>query len=169
MAASSGFYVNPVSSATPGNGFNTLLYDTSTNQIVQSTGVGTTSSKTFVINHPIKENNYLVHACLEGPEAGVYYRGKDFISSGTYKKVIKLPEYTTLWKDFTVHVTCIGIPTLLGVSEVSNGYFSVFSIGTVKKDTMFNWVVYASRNDIEVEPLKNLVELKGDGPYRWIN
>jgi hypothetical protein len=40
---------------------NSLLYNT---------------SKTFIIDHPIKKDKYLVHACVEGPETGVYYRGK---------------------------------------------------------------------------------------------
>ena len=37
---------------------------------------GRDGAKTFVIDHPDDENKYLVHVCLEGPEAGVYYRGK---------------------------------------------------------------------------------------------
>ena len=37
------------------------------------------STKTFVIEHPNNVDKFLVHGCLEGPEAGVYYRGKDKI------------------------------------------------------------------------------------------
>ena len=33
----------------------------------------------------------------------------------------------------------------------------------------FFWVVYAKRNDIEVEPPKKKVKVNGEGPYRWIN
>ena len=36
-------------------------------------------TKTFIIDHPIDKNKYLVHGCLEGPEFGVYYRGKSEI------------------------------------------------------------------------------------------
>jgi len=46
--------------------------------------------KDFDIPHPTKEGWRLTHACLEGPEAGVYYRGKVINND----KII-LPEY---WK-----------------------------------------------------------------------
>lgn len=38
-----------------------------------------TSTKTFVIDHPIVPQSYLVHTCLYGSEAGVYYRGNQAI------------------------------------------------------------------------------------------
>ena len=59
--------------------------------------------KDFDIKHPTKEGWRLTHACLEGPEAGVYYRGKTINND----KII-LPEY---WKDLvdedtiTVNIT----------------------------------------------------------------
>ena len=34
------------------------------------------SWKGFDIKHPNKENHRLRHICLEGPEAGVYFRGR---------------------------------------------------------------------------------------------
>ena len=46
------------------------------------------SWKGFDIKHPNKENHRLRHICLEGPEAGVYYRGRL-----TNSNVIELPEY----------------------------------------------------------------------------
>ena len=30
-----------------------------------------------MIDHPIDKNEYLVHACLEGHESGVYYKKKN--------------------------------------------------------------------------------------------
>ena len=33
-------------------------------------------SKNFKINHPIKSDSYLVHSAIEGPESGVYFRGR---------------------------------------------------------------------------------------------
>ena len=110
----------------------------------------------------------MVHACLEGPESGVYYRGKGLIKSGNHRTQIKLPDYAVAFTDFTVHITCVGIPVLLGVSDVNYGYFDVCSDKSVKTDTEFNWIVYGKRNDIEVEPLKSKTSVKGDGPYRWI-
>jgi len=41
---------------------------------------GAIGSKTFVREHPLNKDKYLVHACLEGPEAGVYYRGERLIT-----------------------------------------------------------------------------------------
>ena len=144
------------------------MYDNSNNQIVKSTSDSQPSSKTFVIDHPNKSEQFLVHACLEGPEAGVYYRGKNIIKNGEYKTQIKLPEYTSIFKNFTVHVTCVGPPVLLGVSDVIDGYFNVYSDKCVQTNSEFNWVVYATRNDINVEPFKSSTIVKGNGPYRWI-
>ena len=47
--------------------------------------------KSFDIKHPSKEGWRLRYACIEGPEAGVYYRGRL-----KNQKIIKLPYY---WKD----------------------------------------------------------------------
>lgn len=45
-------------------------------------------TKKFDISHPTKPNHRLAHACIEGPEVGVYYRGKLKDNN-----VIELPEY----------------------------------------------------------------------------
>ena len=52
---------------------------------------------------------------------------------------------------------------ILTVSEVENNRFYVY--GT---NTKFFWTVYGKRSDIDVEPLKKDVNVKGDGPYLWI-
>ena len=44
--------------------------------------------KHFNIEHPTKENKRLVHSCLEGPENGVYIRGRL-----TNANIINLPDY----------------------------------------------------------------------------
>ena len=46
------------------------------------------TTKLFDIKHPTKEGYRLAHACLEGPENGVYVRGKL-----KNDKIILLPEY----------------------------------------------------------------------------
>jgi hypothetical protein len=48
-------------------------------------------------------------------------------------------------------------------SEVSNGAFTVY--GPPGK---FFWHVYGTRMDVEAEPLKSSVTVKGSGPYKWI-
>ena len=50
-------------------------------------GAFAASSKSFVINHPTKENKKLIHGSLEGPEYGVYHRGT------TQSNTITLPDY----------------------------------------------------------------------------
>ena len=121
------------------------------------------STKTFVIDHPLDENKHLVHACLEGPESGVYYRGKAEIKTDSI--VIDLPSYADkLAGDFTVQLTPIGKESKLYTSsEVENGKFTVYG-----KPGKFYWLVMGNRFDIEVEPLKDAKKLKSVGPYTWL-
>jgi hypothetical protein len=126
---------------------------------------GPTGSKTFIIDHPINANKHLVHVCLEGPEAGVYYRGKGEIKNEKWAE-IELPKYVDMLAyDFTVQITPIysGEIVTLNASEVENGRFYVYG-----KNTKFHWTVYGKRYDIEVEPDKGSVEIKGNGPYLYI-
>jgi hypothetical protein len=55
---------------------------------VSAGGITLTSRKSFDIPHPVKKGYRLRHVCLEGPEAGVYHRGRI-----TNSNVIELPEY----------------------------------------------------------------------------
>ena len=55
---------------------------------VSAAGITLTSRKPFDIPHPTKKGYRLRHVCLEGPESGVYHRGRL-----TKKNVINLPEY----------------------------------------------------------------------------
>jgi hypothetical protein len=130
------------------------------------------SSKTFVIDHPIHPNKYLVHACLEGPEAGVYYRGKGEIVNGTSVDV-QLPAYVGALcpgTDFTVQLTPIYDGTIrtsmLYASEVDPGTNSFRVYG---ENGRFNWLVHGKRFDIEVEPNKADVTRHGDGPYTYLS
>jgi hypothetical protein len=138
-----------------------LVYNNSTSEIRYNT------TKTFVIDHPINENKYLVHACLEGPESGVYYRGKGEIINNHSVTVI-LPDYVNyLATNLTVHLTSIyngqTITKPLQYSEVENNSFTVYG-----ENGKFSWFVYGKRSDIEVEPDKESVEVNGQGPYKWI-
>jgi len=124
--------------------------------------------KTFVIDHPLAADKHLVHACLEGPEIGVYYRGKGIIpDNGDEYVEISLPRYTKcLATNFSIQLTAINTKNIFyTTSEVNEdtGTFKVFG-----KPGAFFWHVYGSRGDIEVEPLKASVNVKGDGPYKWI-
>ena len=74
---------------------------------VSAAGITLTSRKPFDIPHPTKKGYRLRHVCLEGPESGVYYRGRL-----TGKNVIELPEY---WRGLvdpeTITVTLTQIKT----------------------------------------------------------
>jgi hypothetical protein len=125
------------------------------------------TAKTFVIDHPIDQEKYLVHACLEGPEAGVYYRGRAEICDDQTKSVtINLPSYASiLATDFTISLTQIydGRTTLLTTTDVVNNSFTVYG-----DCCEFFWIVYGKRASIDVEPLKDSVTVQGDGPYKYI-
>ena len=107
------------------------------------------TSKSFIIDHPTKEDKKLQYASLEGPENGVYVRGT------TDKETIDLPEY---WSELvhedsiTVVLTPIGKKQDLFIIEKSN---KLIKIGGAEGS--FDYVVYGERKDIdklEIEPLK---------------
>ena len=116
--------------------------------------------KTFIIEHPIENERYLVHACLEGPEAGVYYRGESKITNNEYVEIL-LPEYTKVFSNFTVHITPQS-RNLLYASKVVDSKFRVYG-----DNGEFYWLVHALRNKIKVEPLKTETRIRGEGPYMY--
>jgi len=140
---------------------------------------GPEGSKTFIIDHPLNylendESNdkYLVHACLEGPEVGVYYRGKGEIVNNKFV-LIKLPNYVSnLAYNFTIQITTIYNEDLMDdwsernykAGQVIDNSFKVYG----NKNGLFYWTVYGERAKIDVEPLKNNTLVKGTGPYTWI-
>jgi len=103
------------------------------------------SYKSFVIDHPTKENKQLVHASLEGPEIGVYFRGKS--TSNT----ITMPDYWDGLVDLdsmTVELTAIGSKQCLFVSSMeANGDVVVGS--NTDEPLNYYYVVYGERKDID--------------------
>ena len=164
-----GIFVTKIRESTVQNDvINLMHYDISNNEVVYNT------SKTFVINHPTDSNRYLVHACLEGPESGVYYRGRGEITNHR-SCTIHLPPYVAnLATNFTVHLTPIADPTTfrptLGstrvyyTTEVHDNQFDVFG-----ENGQFFWIVHGQRQEIQVEIEKTQVKLQGNGPYQWIS
>jgi hypothetical protein len=139
--------------------YSTVTYDSTNNQIYYDT------VKSFIIDHPVEQDKYFVHACLEGPEAGVYYRGVGEILDNQ-SVTIELPYYVDKFAtDFTVQITPIynGKINILNASELSNNLFTVYG-----DNCKFYWSVYGKRRDIDVEPLKSEVDVKGNGPYLYI-
>ncbi len=105
-------------------------------------------NKYFRIEHPAKPDAYLVHACLEGPESSVYYRGRAQLIDGC--ATIRLPDYfepLTRPEGRTVLLTPEGRePFLLSYESVADGTFMVY--GTAPGG-VFSWEVKAVRADVE--------------------
>jgi hypothetical protein len=157
-ASSNSFFVNPIRSSTT-TGTGSLTWNSTTGEVYCNT------SKTFVIDHPLDNDKYLVHACLEGPEAGVYYRGQSEITNGESVEVV-LPEYTKSFSQFTVQLTGIYNNNNINnynAGQVDDGKFIVYG-----QNGRFFWLVHALRESINVEPLKAETEVKGNGPYKYI-
>jgi hypothetical protein len=135
------------------------MYNLTTKQITYDI------AKTFIIDHPQDASKYLIHGCLEGPENGVYYRGKAIIEQDDYVE-ITLPDYV---KDFannlTVQIAPIGNKKRIHdhmVSEIENNKFTIYgSNGT------YHWLVHGMRSSINIEPNKDDVLVQGNGPYKW--
>ena len=161
-----GTFINPVRGQNSGttSTIRVAYFNTDTKELGYDAQV---SQKTFVIDHPDFNDRYLVHACLEGPESGVYYRGKGEIINNESVRIF-LPDYTkNLATDFTIQLTQIysgqKIVSPLQSTEIENGSFVVYG-----NNTKFHWLVQGKRSEIVVEPLKSSTNVKGDGPYRWI-
>ena len=119
--------------------------------------------KPFDLVHPTKgEGHRLRYACIEGPEVGVYYRGRLKESN-----VIELPYY---WKDLvhadsiTVQLQPIGSNQNLVIQEFNNE-FIVIAEDSTNTDLITDlstidcfYHVYGERKDIN--PL--IVEYEGD-------
>ena len=113
------------------------------------------TSKLFDIEHPTKGEGYrLAHACLEGPEHGVYYRGRL-----KNEKVIRLPSY---WKDLvnidtiSVQLQPIGAHQDIIVKRWDDEYVYLQAQGALPINCFFH--VYAERKDIG----KLTVEYEGE-------
>lgn len=122
---------------------------------VSAGGITLTSRKPFDIPHPTKEGYRLRHVCLEGPESGVYYRGRLL---NTNK--INIPEYWGGLVDpntITVNLTQIRTSQDLIVDEISweEKFIKVKSGSAVGIDCYY--VVYGERSDGE----KLIVEYEG--------
>jgi hypothetical protein len=172
VAGGQGGGVNTLAWSSDGSNWNGLgsnTFTSLTNAVVSRRVLPylpTSPAKTFVIDHPKDESKYLVHACLEGPEAGVYYRGTGTIAELETSVEVELPDYVdALAADLTVQVTPIynGAVRVLNASCVSNNKFTVYG-----DSGDFWWHVYGRRASVVVEPKKSSVSVLGTGPYRWI-
>ena len=115
------------------------------------------SWKGFDITHPNKPNHRLRHICLEGPEGGVYIRGR--LTNST---VIELPDYWNGLIDpesITVALTQIGFSQDLIVDKIEWGKTIHIKSGSGSNIDCY-YMVNAAR--IDGDPL--IVEYEGNTP-----
>ena len=112
--------------------------------------------KPFDLVHPSKgKGNRLRYACIEGPEVGVYYRGR----VRNKNNVITLPDY---WKDLvhtdsiSVQLQPIGAHQNVIVKRWDDSYIYLQAQGGMPVDCFFH--VYAERKDVN----KLVTEYEGD-------
>ena len=107
------------------------------------TGTLTATAKSFLIDHPTKDAMKLQYASLEGPENGVYVRGRLKDSN-----VIELPDYWTGLVDettITVNLTPVGSHQNLFVQDINDNQIIV---GCDEPVNCF-YTIFGERKDIE--------------------
>lgn len=116
--------------------------------------------KQFDIPHPIKKGYRLVHTCLEGPEIGVYYRGRLSDSN-----VIELPDY---WRGLVD-------PETITISLTPHSFYQELYVKSIEWGCTINvvnnaggpidcsYIVYAERKDVN----KLIVEYKEEKEHKY--
>jgi hypothetical protein len=118
-----------------------LTFDGSTLAV---TGHLDATTKSFVIPHPTKENMTLRHGSLEGPEYGVYHRGRLIEES-----VIELPEYWLGLVDdntISVQLTPNGSFQMLYVEKIEDNKVHVINEADEGIDCFY--IIHGERKDI---------------------
>ena len=113
--------------------------------ITTSVGGRSGNAKPFDMPHPSKEGYRLRYVCVEGPENGVYFRGRV-----VNKNVIDLPDY---WKDLVDHTTIsvqlqpIGAHQNVIVKRVEETQIHLQAQGGMPINCYYH--VFGERQDIE--------------------
>lgn len=105
------------------------------------------TTKSFLIDHPTKPGMKLRYGSLEGPENGVYVRGR---LTGSF--VISLPDYWTGLVDsstITINLTPIGKPQGLYVARITENKIVVAADHSFADDIDCFYTVFAERKDVE--------------------
>lgn len=111
-------------------------------------------SKTFTVAHPLDDSKDLIHACLEGPENGVFYRGEVTTKMG--QAMVELPDYfeaLTFPEDRSVLLTQIDDGEELAALAASPVVKGKFRIRSNVRTVRVAWEVKAVRK-VGVERLK---------------
>jgi len=121
-----------------------MLWDESADELI-IVGDFSATSKSFVITHPTKPGKTLRHGSLEGPEHGVYIRGK--LVDG---ETIELPDYWIGLVDedtLTVQLTPSGRFQRLYVDNISNSTVTIANEDDDPIDCFY--FVQAERKDVD--------------------
>lgn len=124
---------------------------TATGSLVVIGGVGISgalnaTTKSFNIGHPTKPGKQLRYGSLEGPEFGVYIRGR--VQGNT----IELPDYWTKLVDpdsITVDLTPISKHQKLYVEKIENNTVYIGIDGWFAKDINCFYTIYGERADVD--------------------
>ena len=121
---------------------------------LQVAGSFAATTKSFVIDHPTKEGMKLRYGSLEGPENGIYIRGR---LNGN--NIIELPKYWTKLIDedsITVNLTPIGKHQKLYVADIVDNTVIIGNDNLLQKEINCFYTVFAERIDVE----KLIVEIE---------
>jgi hypothetical protein len=128
-----------------------------TSTVITVSGSIKATTKSFKIDHPLDpKNSYLEHGSLEGPEHGIYQRGR---ASG-YKEVeVLLPDYFIALSEenYSILITP-RINAHLYVSNSNKTCFKVKRIGGSifsKQYIEFDYFVVAERKDVKIELIQS--------------
>jgi hypothetical protein len=111
---------------------------------LQVEGSFAAQTKSFVIPHPTQEGKTLQHGSLEGPEHGVYHRGR--LSEGS---VIQLPEYWTGLVDedtISIQLTANGDFQMLYVEKIEDN--QVFVANAADEGIDCFYLIHGERKDV---------------------
>ena len=129
------------------NASGNILGATGTFGTLNVNGAFSAITKSFLIDHPSKPNMKLRYGSLEGPENGVYVRGRL-----TDNNIIKLPDYWVYLIDpssITVNLTPIGSHQKLYVQDISNNAVTVGNDNLLSKSVNCFYTVWAERADVD--------------------
>ena len=133
-----------------GSGSNTLTGSSNltwNGSTLSVTGSIVATTKSFLITHPTKSGMKLRYGSLEGPENGVYVRGKL-----TNNNIIELPDYWTGLVDnetITVNLTSIGQYQKLYIKDISNNTVIVGIEDLSNNSINCFYTVWAERKDVD--------------------
>jgi hypothetical protein len=130
--------------------FNQASTSTITGAVTIAGGLGVAGAvnaqtKSFIISHPTKPGKLLKHGSLEGPEFGVYVRGK------VTGKIIELPDY---WlglvneDTITVDLTPIGKHQKLYVEKIEGNRVYINNEGLFSGSISCFYTVWGERKDV---------------------